>query len=88
VDELFASGRIVELILAFIVLEAAALLAWRARTGRGLAWIDVAANLLAGAFLLLAMRLTMAGLPWFWVAPCLLAALAAHVADLSRRLRS
>jgi hypothetical protein len=87
VSEWFASGRIVDLILAFIAVEAAMLAAWRARTGRGLALADIAANLLAGAFLLLAMRMALAGAAWFWIAACLLASLAAHVGDLRRRMR-
>lgn len=83
----FASGRIVDAILAFMVVEAVLLIAWRARTGRGIAAADLLANLAAGATLLLALRAALAGAAWSWVAAALMAALVAHVADLSRRWR-
>lgn len=81
----FASGRIVDAILAFMVLEALLLVAYRSRTGRGIATADLLANLAAGATLLLALRAALTGGPWTWVAGALAAALVAHVADLARR---
>lgn len=86
--ELFASGRIVDLILALMMLEGALLLAYRLRTGRGLAPADLAVNLLAGACLLLALRGALVGAGWGWIAICLAAALPAHLADLRRRFSS
>ncbi len=82
---LFADGRIVDLILVLVVLEAAALMVFRRRTGRGVAPGGLAANLLAGAFLLLALRCSLAGAGWMAVAACLGLSLLAHVTDLRIR---
>jgi hypothetical protein len=84
--DLFASGRVVDVILALVVVEAIALAGWRRLTGRGLALRALAANLLAGGFLLLAVRAALVGAEWIWVAASLLAALLAHLADLAARL--
>ncbi len=77
--DLFASGRIVDAILLLTALEAGALLLLRRR--------DLLATLLAGAALLAALRLALAGAEWTWVALALLAALIAHLFDLARRWR-
>lgn len=83
--DLFASGRIVDLILGFTLLEGIVLVAWRRGTGRGLAIADVLSMLLPGICLLLALRCTMTGAWWGWTAACLLASLVTHLADLGRR---
>lgn len=83
--DLFASGRIVDLIVAFAVLEGVVLIAWRRAHGHRHAVADVISVLLPGLCLLLALRCTMAGTDWLWTAACLLAALVAHLADLMRR---
>jgi hypothetical protein len=87
VAELFATGRIVDLILGLVVLETIGLLAVRRRTGRGVSAADLLPNLLAGACLLLAVRAALTDAGWTTVAACLLAALGAHGADLRRRWR-
>lgn len=84
---LFADGRAVDLILLLMLIEGAVLAAYRWRTGRGLAIASLAAMLLAGAFLLLALRAALTGAPWTDIALWLMAALAAHLFDLGRRLR-
>jgi hypothetical protein len=84
-SELFASGRIVDLILVFALLEGALLAAWRRAAGHDHAVADVASTLLPGACLLLALRCTMVGADWIWTAVWLLAALVTHLADLARR---
>ena len=81
----FASGRVVDVILALVVLEAAALLAWHRRTGGGVAPRVLLPTLLAGGFLLVAMRLALADAPWPAVGAALLAGLLAHVMDLRGR---
>jgi hypothetical protein len=86
VAELFATGRVVDLILVLMAAEGALLMVLRARTGRGLAPADLALNLLAGACLLLALRAALVGAGWGWVALGLAAALPAHLIDLRRRL--
>jgi len=87
VTALFDSGFIVDLILLAVVAEAIALIAYRSRTGRGILPLDLLFNLLAGAFLLMALRSALIGLPWKWTAAWLVAALIAHLADLTQRWR-
>ena len=82
---LFAGGWIVDLILAVMVLEGLAALAWNRRTGGGQRPVDIAANLLAGAGLLLALRAALVDAWWGWVALGLTVALVGHLADFGRR---
>jgi hypothetical protein len=85
--ELFASGRLVDLILVLTAVEAAGLLLyWRSR-GSGIAPLDLLPNLFAGAFLLLALRLALGGAGWELCCGSLAAAGLAHVVDLARRWR-
>lgn len=83
--ELFASGRIVELILGFMLVEAVVLGIYHRRSGRGLRPLDLALNLAAGALLLLALRAALADPDPLAPAPYLAVALLAHLADLARR---
>ena len=82
---LFASGRIVDIVLAITAIEAALLLAYHRRTGRGPAPKDVVGMLLAGACLMLALREALVGAEWRWIALWLAAAFVAHLNDLRRR---
>lgn len=84
---LFESGRIVDLILGLMLLEALALVAWRRATGGGLPITGVLTNLAAGACLLLALRAALGGHGWELVGAWLGAGLGAHVADLRGRWR-
>ena len=83
--ELIAGGRAIDWILGLVALEAAALIALRAFTGRGPAPLSFIGNLLSGAFLLLALRNALAGGPLLVIGLCLIAALIAHLADLFAR---
>jgi len=83
--ELFASGHVVDLIIAFMVVEAVVLLVWRRRLGHRIAPGPLVASLLAGFFLLLALRSALAGNSWPFTAVWLLAALVAHLGDLAGR---
>ena len=85
---LFASGRMAALILALTGIEGIALLLYRQRTGRGVAARDLLPMLLAGAGLLAAMWAALAGAAWPLIAAFLLAALLAHLVDLSGRWRN
>jgi len=87
VDEFFASGRIIDLILGLVVIEGAALALWRRRSGTGPGLQGMAANLLSGACLLLAVRAALTDAAWQWVAVALLGSLLAHLADLYGRRR-
>jgi len=83
---LFESGRIVDLILAIVAAEAA-WLAWRGRA-RGAPWqLANFSHLLAGAFLLLALRAALTEAWWGWIGLWLAAAGLAQIVDLRQRLR-
>ncbi|MFN3350729.1 hypothetical protein [Pseudorhodoplanes sp.] len=84
-QELFRSGLVADVILGVMALEAALLLLYRRLTGRGPRVVDVASMLLAGGFLVLALRAALTGADWRMIGACLGAALIAHLSDLYRR---
>ena len=86
-ESLVRSGHVADVILACLVIEAVALLAWHRVTGRGLSPRAVAALLLPGAFLVLALRFALTAAAWPLVAMVLVGALATHLWDLRERLR-
>jgi hypothetical protein len=86
-QDLFANGRIVDLILLLMVVEAAVLGLHNRLTGRGLPVRQVITVLLAGGFLMLALRASLTGASWSWVALFLGLGLVAHLADLAGRWR-
>jgi hypothetical protein len=85
VEQLIASGRIVDLIVGLMLLEAIVLVGYHAAKGRGIAPVDLVVNLLAGVALLLALRAALTGAGWRTIAGILAAAGLLHVLDLSRR---
>ncbi|ABD86868.1 hypothetical protein [Rhodopseudomonas palustris] len=86
--ELFANGHFVDLILVVVVLEAAFLIGlWRWKR-RGVPPGDFLPNLISGALMLLALRLTLAGGGWQSAIACLSAAGVAHLYDIVRRWRN
>lgn len=84
-EELIASGRIVDIMLAFVAVEVVLMLVYRRRTGRGIAPTPLLLNVGAGGSLMLALRAVLAGAGWPWVAACLVGALVFHIADLAQR---
>ncbi len=84
-EDLVTSGRIVDLMLAFIVLEIVALVLIRRFTGRGIATLPLLTNIGAGTSLMLALRADLTGAGWTWIAFFLVAALIFHVSDLAQR---
>ena len=85
--ELFASGRVVDLILALMALEALVLgLVW-ARARRGLPPLPLILSLVAGALLLLALRAALTGSEPLAIGGFLTLALVAHLAELALRWR-
>ncbi|KQQ23857.1 hypothetical protein ASF53_05985 [Methylobacterium sp. Leaf123] len=84
---LFASGRIIDVILVLVALEALVLLGMRARWGRGPAPGALLSNLASGAALMLALRAALTGTAWPGVAAWLAAALAAHLTEMVIRFR-
>lgn len=83
---MFASGRVVEMILLLVAAEAAVLWWFARRTGRGTG--PLLATLAAGACLLLALRAALVQSGALWIGAFLAAALIAHTFDLAARLRS
>ncbi len=86
-EDLIASGRIADLILVLVALEAAALLLFHRWTGKGVPARQLLPNLAAGATLILALRSALLDEPWSTTAVWLLLALLAHGADLLARWR-
>ena len=84
-SDLFATGHVVDLLLALIIAEAVFIAIHRGKTGRGVRLREVAGSLLTGVFLLLALRCALVGESSYWIALWLLAAVLAHVVDLSGR---
>jgi hypothetical protein len=87
-ESLVASGRILDVVLALMAVEAAVLALWRRRTGAGLRLPDVILLLLPGAGLVLAARALLTGAAWTVAAAWLALALAAHAGDVVRRWRA
>ena len=85
--DLFANGRLVDLILIVVLLEAIVLLLLWRYARRGITPGDLLPNLCAGAFLLLALRFALGGGGWMPACGCLAAAGGAHLIDVSRRWR-
>lgn len=73
---------LVNAVIVFTVIEAVALIAWRALRGKGPALRDLAGSLLAGACLMLALRAAVTGQGVGGVAPWLALAGVAHATDL------
>lgn len=86
-SELFASGRIVDAILALVVVEGVLLTLLHRRRGVGVAPADLLGVLASGAALLLALRSALVGAPWTATAAWLAVALVAHLVDVARRWR-
>ncbi len=81
----FSSGLVVDAIAALMLLEGIAIFLWRRRTGKGIAPLDLLANLAAGLFLLLALRAALTGAGWQAVALFLALGGLAHVVDMASR---
>ena len=79
------SRRLIEIVIAFTLLEGGALLAYHRATGKGVAPREFAANLAAGLCLMLALRSALGGSGWGWTALLLLASGLAHGSDVWRR---
>ena len=86
--EMFTSGLVVDLILILVGIETVYLIVYWRATGRGVSPAALIPNLCAGAFLLIALRLALAGARWEVSCGSLAAAGLAHLADLKQRWRS
>ena len=85
IDHLFEDGRIVDLMIALLVVEAAAILLYRRMRGGGIAPAALLTNFGAGLSLMLALRAGLTGAGSSQLALWLAAALVFHVADLASR---
>jgi hypothetical protein len=79
VTAFFASGHAVDVVLAFMVLEAIFI------TARGRPALTVILTILPGAAMMLALRAAMTGASWQWIAVWLTVSLPLHLADLRHR---
>jgi hypothetical protein len=86
--ELFSTGFIADIILAFMALEAIALVLYKRKTNRGFTQASVVWMLLPGACLVLALRAVLVGASWQWVALAVSVSLIAHLCYLRQRLRN
>jgi len=84
-EALFDSGRVIDLILALMVVEAIALAALYYTTGRGIAPVRLWPNLFAGAFLMLALRASLTGAGPIAIGSWLALGLVGHLTDLALR---
>lgn len=84
-DALFAGGRVIDLILALMAVEAIALAVLYYMTGRGIAPVRLLPNLLAGACLMLALRAALIGAGETAIGSWLALGLVGHLADLAVR---
>ena len=80
-------ASLIDGVIAFTLLEGAALFAWHRASGRGVAPREFLMNMVSGLCLMLALRAFAHGAGAGWVAFCLLAAGVAHGSDLWRRWR-
>jgi hypothetical protein len=85
--EFLASARVVDLVLAIVFLELIGISLYWHVTRRGIAPTRLLPNLLAGAALLLALRLALSDFAWPWYTACLAVAGIANVTDLRQRWR-
>jgi hypothetical protein len=85
VAELFATGRIVDLIAGFMLVEFGVMTVLRSSGRGGIQPAELAVSLAAGMGLLFALRAALKGLSWQYVATWLILALAAHVLYLKLR---
>jgi hypothetical protein len=86
--ELFSTGLIADIMLAFMALEAMLLVMIYRKTGRGFTWRSVFWMLFPGACLVLALRAALTGAPWQWLALAVCVSLIAHLGYLHQRLRN
>ncbi|MEM7081563.1 MAG: hypothetical protein AAF465_02435 [Pseudomonadota bacterium] len=87
-EQLIRSGRIVDIMLAFVVVEVVILLALWHRKGRGVPPRALLLNVGAGGSLMLALGAVLKGFGTAAIAACLVLALVFHLADLLSRWRS
>ena len=86
-SEMFSSGRIIDVIIALMVLETLALSGLYKWTGRGVAPVALLPFMAAGVCLMLALRLALTDADWLPIAGLLLLAFVFHALDIALRWR-
>ncbi len=86
-QQFFASGRVADLLLGILLLEAVAIAIYARVSADPGVFGRVAPSLLPGALLMIALRLALTGAWWGWIALAIAASLPAHLLDLRNRLR-
>ena len=84
-SSIISSGRIVDIMVIFVVIEVLALVVYWRRTGRGVPTVPLLANVGAGGSLMLALGATLKGFETQVIALCLVSSLVFHFADLAIR---
>jgi hypothetical protein len=78
-ESFFTSGHAVDLVLAFMAIEAIVLIMMKRRA------VTVVLTILPGAVMMMALRAAITGAGWQWVAMWLTVSLPLHLADLRHR---
>ena len=78
-DEFFASGRAVDVVVAVLVIEAFWL-----KLRRNI-WADILPALLPAVLMMIGLRAALTGMPWPFVSVPLALAFPIHIYDLNRR---
>lgn len=84
-NDLIGSGRIVDIMVLFVVIEVIVLIVYWKRTGRGVPTIPLLANIGAGGSLMLALGATLKGMSTGVIAMCLISSLIFHLTDIAIR---
>ena len=83
--DMIINAALIDWILALVALEGVAVLGWRVLSGRGPQPLAFLSNLVAGAFLLVALRGAVSGASGAGIAACMFAGCLAHFVDLTAR---
>jgi hypothetical protein len=86
-ENLIISGRIIDIMLAFLAIETLWLVWRRRRTGRGPTIAAIITNAGAGGSLMLALKAMYLGTAWPVLAAALLGSMFFHISDLMMRWR-
>ena len=78
-DEFFASGRAVDVVLAVLAIEAIWL------KFRGGSWVAIGLALIPAALMMIALRSALTGMDWPYISIPLALAFPVHIFDLRRR---
>jgi hypothetical protein len=83
----FESGRIIDVILLIVAIEAVVVVILRHRLAGLFDMRGFFVSLVSGVCLMVALRGALTGAPWTFIAPFLVASLIAHLIDVAQRWR-